>query len=56
MTSTYNSELFRLPLFISRSTYIFSVLVVAIAAIVSGWIVRKQLDRLDLIAVLKTRE
>ncbi|MEO0804167.1 MAG: FtsX-like permease family protein [Cyanobacteria bacterium J06642_2] len=56
MSLAYNTELYRLPLTIGRSTYGFSVIVIAIAAIASGWFVRRQLDRVDLVAVLKTRE
>jgi putative ABC transport system permease protein len=56
MSLAYNSELYRIPLVITRASYAFAFLVVAIAAIASGLIVRRQLDRLDLIAVLKTRE
>ena len=53
----YQWELFRLPLFISGRTYAFALLVVVLAAAVcSGLVVRRRLDRLDLVAVLKTRE
>ena len=50
------SELYRVPTIISRSTYAFATTVVLISAMISGLIVRRQLDRLDLIGVLKTRE
>lgn len=56
MSSAYNRELYRIPLIITRSTYAFTFVVVLIAAVASGWIIRRQLNRLDLIAVLKTRE
>jgi putative ABC transport system permease protein len=52
----YNSELFRLPLVISRWTFAFAATVTLAAAIVSGLVVRRQIDRLDLVAVLKNRE
>jgi putative ABC transport system permease protein len=52
----YDSELFRIPLVVTPATYAFAFLVVALAALVSGLIVRRRLDHLDLIAVLKTRE
>lgn len=51
-----DTELYRLPLVISQRTLALSVGWVAIAAAVSGLIVRRRLDRLDLIAVLKNRE
>jgi len=56
MASAYQWELFRLPLFVSTQSYGFAFLVVILAAICSGYIVRRRLDRLDLVEVLKTRE
>ncbi len=49
-------ELFRLPVVISPATYGFAVLVTLVAAIASALLVRRRLDHLDLIGVLKTRE
>ncbi|MGB7442977.1 MAG: FtsX-like permease family protein [Coleofasciculaceae cyanobacterium] len=56
MVSAYDSELYRLPLIISQASYAFAFIVVATAALFSGIIIRRQLNHLDLIAVLKTRE
>ena len=56
LSLAYNTELYRLPLIITKATYIFASVVIIIAALVSGLLVRRQCDRLDLIAVLKTRE
>ncbi len=50
------SELFRLPLIVTGSTYVFAGLVVSAAAVVSGLAVRRRLDRIDLIEALKGRE
>ena len=50
------SELYRIPLIVQPSTYAFAATVVLVSALVSGWLVRRKLDRLDLIAVLKTRD
>ncbi|MFA9478344.1 ABC transporter permease [Phycisphaerales bacterium AB-hyl4] len=50
------TELFRIPLVIEPFTYGFATLVVLTASFVSGLIVRRRLDRLDLIGVLKARE
>jgi putative ABC transport system permease protein len=41
---------------ISRASYAFAVVVIVMAGLVSGWLVRRQCDHLDLVAVLKTRE
>ncbi|MBT8480022.1 MAG: FtsX-like permease family protein [Myxococcales bacterium] len=49
-------EQFRLPMLISSQTYAFSVVVVLAAAVLSALLVRRRLDTLDLIGVLKTRE
>jgi len=56
MAWTYQWELFRLPLVLTPATYAFAVGVVGIAAILSALIVRRRLDRLDLVEVLKSRE
>ena len=56
MSAAYNSQLYRLPLIITNSNYAFTFIIVAIAGFLSGLIIRRQINRLDLIAVLKTRE
>jgi putative ABC transport system permease protein len=48
--------MFRVPLVVTGRTYLFSVAVVIAAAALSALLVRRRLDRIDLIAVLKTRE
>jgi putative ABC transport system permease protein len=50
------NDLYRVPLILESDTHAFAALVVLIAAIVSGLLVRRRLDRLDLIEVLKTKE
>lgn len=50
------SDLFRVPFVMEPSTYGFAAAVVIVSAILSGLLVRRRLDRLDLVAVLKTRE
>ena len=52
----YQNKLIRLPLFITTASYAFAFLVIVAAAVVSGLIVKRRADRLDLVAVLKTRE
>lgn len=53
---TYDTELFRIPLVVGRFTFAFAAAVTALAALVSGLVVRGRLDRLDLVGVLKSRE
>lgn len=50
------TELFRIPLVIEPSTYAFAATVVLTAAVLSGLLVRRRLDHLDLVAVLKSKE
>ncbi|WP_420408622.1 ABC transporter permease [Hoeflea sp.] len=52
----FDSDLFRIPLVINAHTYALSSLVVLGAALVSALIVRRRIDHLDLIRVLKTRD
>ena len=52
----FNSEIYRLRFTVAPATVAWSFLVVILAAVVSGLVVRRKLDRLDLVAVLKTRE
>jgi putative ABC transport system permease protein len=56
MAAGFETELFRIPLAVERSTYGFSAAVVLSAALLTGLVVRRRIDRLDLVAVLKTRE
>ncbi len=56
MVQRFTSDLFRMPLVLRPATLAFAGAVVVAAAIVSGLIVRRRLDGLDLVAVLKTRE
>jgi len=50
------SDLYRVPLILEPNTYAFAAAVVLASACFSGLVVRRRLDRLDLVAVLKTRE
>ena len=55
-TLSLDTELYRVPLVVERSTYGLAVLIVVLSAVVSGLIVRRRVNRLDLVAALKTRE
>ena len=52
----FNTELYRFPLVVSTRTFAFAATATIAAAAISALVVRRQLDRLDLVAVLKTRE
>lgn len=53
---TMQNDLFRVPVVLVPQTYAFAASVVLVSALLSGLAVRRRLDRLDLIAVLKTAE
>jgi putative ABC transport system permease protein len=50
------SETYRIPLVVSSGTYLWTGLITMLAAMASAMLVRRRLDRMDLIAVLKTGE
>ena len=52
----FSSDLYRMPLVISPSGFAIAGLVVLAATAGSGWLVRRRLDDLDLVAVLKLKE
>ncbi len=56
IVSTFETELFRVPLVIKSSTYGMAIIITLAATAFSALLVRKRLDRLNLITVLKTRE
>ena len=56
LAQSLDTELFRIPLIVDRTTYGFAISVVLVSAVLSGWMVRRRIARLDLVAVLKTRE
>ena len=56
IASLFDNELYRVPLVVAPRTYGYAVLVVAVAAALSALAVRRRIDRLDLVAVLKARE
>lgn len=52
----FESDLFRIPFVVNRSTFALASLVVLAVATLSALIVRRRIDRLDLVRVLKTRD
>jgi len=56
MVSYMETEMFRIPLIVSQRTFAFSATVVLIASLLSGLVVRRKLDHLDLVSVLKSKE
>lgn len=52
----FKTELYRIPMAIQLETLGLAVLIILSATVFSAFLVRRRLDHLDLIAVLKTRE
>jgi len=52
----YDTELFRIPVVIHRRTFAIAAATVIMAAIAAALVVRRSLDRLDLVAVLKAKD
>jgi len=56
LTHSFRSDLYRVPLVLEADTFAFAASVVLGSAIVSGLLLWRKLNRLDLVGVLKTRE
>lgn len=56
MALGFQSELFRVPAQLSTATYAFAAITVLAASALSALLVYRRISRLDLVAVLKTRE
>jgi putative ABC transport system permease protein len=56
MAQGLQSDLFRVPLVLLPSTFAFAILTMAGSTLISAVIIRRRIGRLDLVAVLKTRE
>jgi len=56
MIAGLQTDLFRIPLIVEPRSYSFAAIVVLASAVVSGLAIKRKLDRLDLVAVLKTKE
>jgi putative ABC transport system permease protein len=56
MRENLAGELMRVPMTLERLTFVLASAVVLTDALLSAWLVRRRVDRLDLVAVLKTRD
>jgi putative ABC transport system permease protein len=56
MMKLMSSDAIDFPVVIDPATYASAALIVLAAGVVSAMLVRRQIDRLDLVAVLKVRE
>ncbi|WP_208349566.1 ABC transporter permease [Pseudaestuariivita rosea] len=56
MTNAFSSDLYAIPLVLELDTFALASLIVLTVAFASAMVVRRRLDRLDLVSVMKTRE
>ena len=56
LSQAMSSDLFRLPFVINASTFGYAAIVVIVVTAASGLLVRRQLDKMDLVSVLKSRD
>ena len=56
LVAAMDTEMWRLPLVISAGTYAYAATAIVIATTLSALVVRRRLEGLDLVGVLKTRE
>jgi putative ABC transport system permease protein len=56
MAASSQTDLFRVPMVLTKKTCAFAALVVLSAAVASSLLVRRRLDHLDLVEALKTKE
>lgn len=56
IAKVHPSESFQIPGVVEGRTYLAACAIVIVAAAASGFIVRRQIDRLDLVSVLKTKD
>ena len=52
----FSTELYQIPATIGPENYGNAIIVVLLASLFSGWLVKRDLDRVDLVSALKTRE
>jgi putative ABC transport system permease protein len=56
LASQFGTDLYRVPLVLGIRVYALAALVVIVSAVISGWMIRRNLAYLDMVAVLKTKE
>lgn len=56
MVTSFESDLYAMPLIVTETTYLRAAGIVAAASFASALLVRRRIDRMDLVSVMKTRE
>ena len=52
----FSTDIYQIPPIFSLESYGWAMVVVVAAALASGWLVKRDIDRADIVAALKTRE
>lgn len=56
MVANMQTDLYRVPVIIDSATYAMAATVVLVSSVISSLMIKRKLDHLDLVAVLKTKE
>ena len=56
MSFAFASDLYTIPVILERHTFGYASVIALVAAVASVLVVRRRLDTLDLVSVMKTRE
>lgn len=52
----FSTDLYQVPAMVGPESYGAAAIAVLVAAAISGWLVKRDIDRIDMVSVLKTRE
>ncbi|MEF8734912.1 MAG: FtsX-like permease family protein [Candidatus Accumulibacter meliphilus] len=52
----FSTDLYRIPALVVPQSYGIAAIAVLVAAVASGWLVKRDVDRIDMVFALKTRE
>lgn len=56
ISAGFSTDIYQIPADFRASSFGTAIVVVSVAALISGWLVKRDIDRMDIIAALKTRE
>ncbi|MBT6210941.1 MAG: FtsX-like permease family protein, partial [Woeseia sp.] len=56
ISAGFSTDIYQIPAYIVPESYALGTIAVIAAATISGWLVKRDVDRLDLVSTLKTRD
>lgn len=56
MALQFQSDLYRTPLYLGPDVFAFAALIIVVSALASGALIWREMEKLDMVAVLKTKE